>query len=119
MTLFHFTDTARLPWIVASGELRRGDNRLGDYPVDFLWATTSDKGDPTAAWACKRGRKAYREGRSRQVRFTLDREDFAPWRDIVGRFSEWTPKYIATLESSGRKMGADPAAWGRRSTRFL
>jgi hypothetical protein len=68
MTVFHFTDTARLPWILATGELRPGRNAIWDFPsADFLWATTDARGDRTASV----DRKALRKGFTREVRFTL------------------------------------------------
>jgi hypothetical protein len=47
-TLYHFTDTARLPWILLTRQLEPGRNQVGGYPVDFLWATTNARGDATS-----------------------------------------------------------------------
>ena len=43
--IYHFTDSARLPWIWAVGELRPGRNQIGGMPFDFLWATTNRQGE--------------------------------------------------------------------------
>ena len=60
--LYHFTDTAHLPWIFMAGELRPGLNRIGNYPSpEFVWATTDARGDRSAA-ASKQG---VREGLTR------------------------------------------------------
>jgi hypothetical protein len=102
--LYHYTDTARLPWIVRSGELRGGKVPAGDFPPqDFLWATSSDTGDKSAS-----AMQGYRSGLTRLVRFTLHKADFDPWRTIVERFPEWTAKHIELLE---RAAESDPATW--------
>ena len=33
--VYHFTDSAHLPWILSDGELRPGANKIGGYPA--LW----------------------------------------------------------------------------------
>lgn len=107
MSLYHFTDTARLPFILQSGVLKPGRNKLGGFPdPDFLWATTQSVGDYTASGATQ----AYRNGQTRLVRFTLRREHFRPWRDIVKEFPQWTASHIERLESSARGL-SNPADW--------
>jgi hypothetical protein len=99
--VYHFTDTVRLPWIVASGELRPGRNQLGNYPdPDFLWATTNSQGDRTAS-----AFRTYRNGTSALVRLTLPEEDFEPWPGIAARYPQWTPEQITRLEARARKLG--------------
>jgi hypothetical protein len=34
--IYHFTDTMRLPWIIETGELRVGLNRVSKLPFEFL-----------------------------------------------------------------------------------
>lgn len=103
MTVYHFTDTARLPWILQSGDLRPGTNRLGGYPLpDFLWATTDQRGDRSAAMSYRH----YRSGQTRVVRFALQAEDFEPWPDITRRFPAWTTEQIARLERTARSSSA-------------
>lgn len=93
--VYHFTDTARLPHILFSGELQAGRNRIGGFPdPDFLWATTSSHGDRTASASMP----ALRDGRVRLVRFTLDAQDFEPWDTIVSRIPAWTAIHITRLE---------------------
>ncbi|WP_267427357.1 hypothetical protein [Methylobacterium sp. GC_Met_2] len=93
--VYHFTDTARLPHILFSGELRAGRNQIGGFPdPDFLWATTSATGDRTASASMP----ALREGRVRLVRFTLAAQDFEPWDTIVSRVPAWTPNHVERLE---------------------
>jgi hypothetical protein len=60
--VYHYTDTAHLPWIILSNALQVGKNRLRGLPFDFLWATTSPKVDRSAAIANAGARKALREG---------------------------------------------------------
>jgi hypothetical protein len=109
MILYHHTDTARLPWILKSGELRPGRNRIGGFPdPDFLWATTDHQGDATASG--NRG-EHYRSGKLRQVRFVLDSADFVPWSDIPAVFPSWTPDHIERLESVARDKSTSPTTW--------
>ncbi len=111
--LYHFTDTARLPSILSSGELRPGRNAVGNFPdPDFVWATTSDQGDRTSSGA--HSREAYRLGQIRMVRITLAPEDFVPWREIVSRYPSWTPDHVARLERSANGKSS-PADWWCRA----
>jgi hypothetical protein len=104
--VYHFTDTARLPWILQSGELQPSANRLNGYPVDFLWATTDKRGSRSASVYIQN--EQYRRGIVRMVRFALHAADFEPWRDIVQRFPAWTPAHIEMLE---RVAKDSPATW--------
>jgi hypothetical protein len=110
--VFHFTCTARLPWIVTSGELRPGRNQIGNFPdPDFLWATTRSQGDRTAA-----GLQGYRKGFSALVRLTLHAEDFEAWPAITARFPQWTSKYVWALEAAARRRGeTNVSCWRARA----
>jgi hypothetical protein len=111
--VYHYTNTARLPWIITAGELRPGANRLGGYPdPEFVWATTDPRGSRTAAGGNNR---AYREGELFLVRFTLNADDFEPWSGIGLRYPTWTPDQIARLEQSGRRRGDNPGTWRCRA----
>jgi hypothetical protein len=98
--VYHFTCTARLPWIIATKELRPGRNQVGNYPVDFLWATTRDQGDRTAA-----AMKTYRKGQLPLVRLTLPAGDFEAWPAILARFPQWKPEHIEKLQNAARNLG--------------
>ena len=100
MTVYHFTCTARLPWIVAAGELQPGRNQIGGYPVDFLWATTNLQGDRTAS-----AELGYVAGMTALVRLTLHAEDFELWPAILKRFPQWTPEHVRRLEAVARRRG--------------
>src|SRR5262245_7429709 len=107
MKVYHFTDTARLLFILHDGALRPGRNTLGGYPSpEFVWATTDDRGEPSAAGQSH----ADRAGRTRLVRFTLRATDFEPWPDITASYPAWTPEQIARLERSAPR-GSDPSRW--------
>ena len=109
MIIYHHTDTARLPFILKSGELRPGRNKIGGLPdPDFLWATTDHQGDATAS-ADRSGH--YRSGKVRHVRFALVSSDFITWADIPALFPSWTPPHIELLESSARMKSTSPASW--------
>jgi hypothetical protein len=109
MTVYHFTDVGHLPWIAATSELRPGRNRVGGYPVDFLWATTNPHGDRTAT--CM---PTYRAGLP-LVRFTLRGEDFEPWPRILDRFPQWTPEQVGRLEAFAREKGQAVSGWKTRA----
>lgn len=106
MLVYHFTDTAHLPWILQAGELRPGANRIGGFPdPDFLWATTNERGSRRAVGNHP---QFYHAGKSQLVRFTLNAADFEPWREIVRRYPAWTPVQIEMLERAG---GEPPTLW--------
>jgi hypothetical protein len=105
--VYHFTDTARLPWILRSGELRPGSNKIGELPdPDFLWATTDSRGDLMASSSLQS--EHYRSGRARMVRFTLRADDFEPWREVVSRFPAWKTAHVEMLE---RVAKSSPVTW--------
>lgn len=109
--LYHFTDTARLPWIILSGELRPGRNKIGGFPdPDFLWATPDPRGDMTAS--ADRG-EYYRSGKVRHVRFTLDVDGFIPWSHVPTQFPQWTPAYVAMLEGAAQGKSSPSTWWCR------
>lgn len=99
--VYHFTDTVRLPWIVASKELRADYYQLGHFPChDFVWATTRPQGDRTATsmWS-------YRQRVAALVRLTLFAEDFESWPEIIERFPQWTMAHVRDFEAAARRMG--------------
>src|SRR5467141_1366758 len=106
--VYHFTDFARLPWIIESDDLRPGRNKIGDFPdPDFLWATTNNRGSRTAsAW-----QQTALEWELPLVRLTLDATDFEAWRVVVARYPAWTPDQIRRLEVSGLQIKDDPRTW--------
>jgi hypothetical protein len=110
--VYHFTDTARLPWILKSGELEVEKNRVGNFPDEgFLWATRDPRGARSAAAYWGNNGRAYRNGDTMLVRFTLPAQDFESWRTVIARYPSWTDKHIAALEDSGRKRGCSPDKW--------
>jgi hypothetical protein len=110
MELYHFTCTARLPWIVADRELRPGRNKIGGFPdPDFLWATKRSQGDRTAS-----AMQGYRKGKTALVRLTVRVEDFEPWPAITARSPQWTTKHMRVLEASARNLGEDIGCWYAR-----
>jgi hypothetical protein len=112
--VYHFTDAGRLPWIVASGELRPGLNRVGTYPCDFLWATTNPLGDRTATAMVAEG--GYRRGLIPLIRISLSPEGFERWPDVLRHFPNWTRADVARLENGARLMGQnDFSVWRARS----
>jgi hypothetical protein len=99
--LYHFTCTARLPWIVVTKELRPERNEIGGFPSPgFLWATTRSQGDRTAS-----GMQGYRKDATALVRLTLFAEDFEAWPAITARFPQWTIEHVRQLEVAARGSG--------------
>jgi len=98
--IYHFTNTARLPRIVLANELRPGRNQIGNYPCDFVWATTNSLGDRSSA-----ALQGYHEGQTALVRLSLHAEDFELWPDILRRFPQWTAQHVERLEANARKLG--------------
>ena len=107
MNLYHYTDSARLPWILEAGELQPGRNKIGGFPnPDFIWATTSPHGDRTASGASA----GYRSGDVFLVRLALSTEDFFPWAEVAERYPQWTSVHRKRLElAAGGK--SDPSNW--------
>jgi hypothetical protein len=96
--IYHHTDSARLPWILRDQSLKPGGNQIGDFPDDFLWATSDPMGDPTATSTSAAARARYRDGLIANVRFVLARDDFAPRLTVKETYPQWTPKHCAMLE---------------------
>jgi hypothetical protein len=113
MSVYHFTDTARLPWILDAGELRAGANVVGNFPdPDFIWVTTCEAGDDTAAG--NRRTVGFRSGARYFVRFTLRDEDFEPWPDITRNYPAWTASEVVRLEGRAAHPERNPALWRAR-----
>lgn len=105
MPAYHFTSSWHLPWILASGALIQSTQRVADFPSpDFIWATTSARGDMTATV-----RNAYRVGMVKLVRFTFEANEFFPWAEVPSRYPEWTAKHVAALERTARSQ--DVSGW--------
>ena len=113
--VYHYTDTARLPWILRDRELRPGRNQYGGFPdPDFLWATTMPIPDATASPAGQKATQALREGRTRLVRFTLRADDFCSWPAIVADYPAWTPGEVRRLEKAAHGK-SNPKHWRCRA----
>jgi hypothetical protein len=113
MSLYHFTDTVHLPWIVHSRQLRPGRNTVGNYPApEFVWASTDPHDDGSAAM--HRG-EGYRSGLVRHIRFTLPQDQFIPWAEVPSRYPSWTADQVQRLERSAPHLRTDPANWWSRA----
>lgn len=111
--VYHFTDTAHLPWILKDRVLKPGANRSGGYPdPDFVWATINERGDrSSSSIAGSAQRDALRRGYSYLVRITCRSEDFSPWQEEWRRHPAWTEADAKRLETHGCEMGSRPADW--------
>jgi integrase len=90
-------------------------NTIGGFPSpDFLWATTDQRGDATAA----ADRGAFRQGLTRLVRFTLalltgcriSEALAAQWDQIDLEVGRWTKPASATKQSRLHATPLSPAA---------
>ncbi|MCJ2069167.1 hypothetical protein MKK75_10185 [Methylobacterium sp. J-030] len=113
--IYHYTDTARLPWILQDGVLRPGRNTLGGFPdPDFLWATTMPIPDATASSGGQGALAALKDGRTRTVRLTLNASDFQGWPDVTAGYPAWTPSEVKRLEKIAYG-GSNPKHWRCRA----
>ena len=99
--LYHFTCTARLPWIIEANELRPYRNQIGGLSSpNLLWATTSSQVEPAAS-----GLEGYREDVVALVRLTLFADDFETWPTMVARLSQSTIEHVRRLEADAGASG--------------
>lgn len=102
--VYHFTDTMRLPWIIETGELRPNTSRIGDFPPDFLWATTDQNGDRTSSAASSGIRKLWRDGQLQLIRFILKATDFGDWEEAATS-SGWPDEQVEALKKAAVALG--------------
>jgi hypothetical protein len=107
--VYHFTDTARLPWILQSGELRPGLTRPKGWPADFLWATKRPELDGTSSASALIQSFPVPMG-IRAVRIALPAGAFLPWSTVLDRFPEWERRHVDGLEWHARGKSR-PADW--------
>jgi hypothetical protein len=128
--LYHHTSHMALPRILASGELRpiimlpeRTAELNGLFPnvgdaPEFVHATSDPHRDGMStidlSIAEERGRKLYEAGELLKVRFTVDAEDFEPWRTIVGREPLWSQQFIDATAQGAQDNGSNSASWYSR-----
>ena len=91
--VFHFTDSARLPWILFNQELRVSLDARGGQ--GFLWATTKDTLDRTSACASKAARATFE--RERRVSSALL---------CVPRISRDGPTFWPVSRNTQRRAGS-------------
>ena len=114
--VYHFSSSAHLPWILESGELRPGSNKIGGLPLDFLWATTNPRGSRTSSAMVGAWKDAWRRGSTRAVRFTLPTEAFTTLPDTLQRFPQWTNEHVTALKGSASRFGdSDIEGWRCRA----
>jgi hypothetical protein len=112
--VFHFTDSGRLPWMLSSGVIRPTLSKIGGFPPDFVWATSTSNGDKTSS-----SYGPYRAGMVNLVRIKLRSDDFVPWTGATLP-PEWTAAHIRMLERAARRDGVSPATcWIRRDALSL
>lgn len=107
--VYHFTDTARLPWIIESGELQVDRGVIGKYPTKFVWGTKLQNGDRTCS-SLNGDQKALRQEWVRLVRFTFASTEFEPWIRIKDH-PDWTRELFNRMEATGKKKGGITKYW--------
>ena len=96
MLVFHHTSLAHLPYILADSELVPS-SVSGDWPRDFIWATTNPNGDRTVA--------ACRQKAIPRVRMAFDAVDLEPWEKAVDAHQDWTAHHKQLLLDGARDLG--------------
>jgi len=138
--VYHFTTSAHLPRILQSGELRamavtpelvahQATLRPFGAPnyapaVELLSVTTNPQRERTATSEYgamdsngepSGGEADFLDGGDLAiVRFTLEADDFAPWKEVSeanGHSAEW----IRIMEKTARARGSDPRLWSARA----
>lgn len=124
--VYHFTNSAALPRILASGELRameitpefmayeRSLVQFGTRdirPRVALIDATANPNDINAPIRADDG-AAFRNGNIAHVRFTLRADDFGPWKEVAAA-NDHCPKWIEALEKTAD--GSDPRQWYSRA----
>lgn len=109
--VYHYTDSGRLPWILADRALRPFAGRFGDFPGPALvWATRDQNGDSAASCNTGTALQRYRQGELLRVRITAKAEAFDEWARIGTRFPEWTAEETARFEQAAQ-AGEDARNW--------
>jgi hypothetical protein len=103
VTLYHHTSLAHIPYIIADAELV-GTRGSALWPVDFVWATTDERGDRTTA-CCKPGKRLPR------VRISFADDMFLPWLDAVQERTDWDVTLTQRLIAAADKMGQPHEPW--------
>jgi len=106
--VYHFTDSAHLPWILSSGVLRASEVKPLGWPADLLWATEDGAKEATATGAYG---SHYRSGSVFLVRIELGAEHFFPWPEVMDRLPAWQDKHVNALNTTAREKGSDPSRW--------
>jgi hypothetical protein len=115
--VYHYTAWAKLPAIVASGELRPSSaGAPGEKPL--LWFSANPRWEPTATKLRVLAGRVFRmsfaemEERFGAVRFVLPRNDprLMKWASACRYAGTPTAPRLA-LERAGRLQGANPAHW--------
>ena len=112
--IYHFTDTARLPFILNSRKLIPQPDPMEDLPSsNFLWATTDEHGDRTASAMHRWDEDTWCNDFVRLVRITLAAKDFEPWSEIIT--TKWSPENIKLMEGRARAWGVSTGTWRCRT----
>lgn len=114
MTVYHYSSTLHLPWIIRSGQLQPTLNRdVGIGETRLLWGTTDSAVDETSAavWTLKQF--VWFSNLFNLVRFTLPAEGFLTWKQAIAAHG-WSAEAVA------RMVGDDHRRHGRgvRHTRW-
>jgi hypothetical protein len=132
--LYHFTTSAHLPRILQSGELHAMKvtpellaYEASLYPFaskapalrpsfELVDATTNPNRERTATVEYNRefgGSDFFDDGDMAIVRFTLEADDFTPWKQLCEAVG-YKPEWIKSLAATARNRGSDPRQWFSR-----
>jgi hypothetical protein len=104
---YHYTDAARLPFILASGHIRPSRHIRAkvcpDVPEGVTWFTTHRRGDPSAA-------ASHNAGAAPRVRLCIPLNATLDWREACRRVG-WPESDLELAARRGRKCGSRVDAW--------
>lgn len=106
MTVYHYTDTARLPHIITDGKLRLEGVSHGDYPWQLLWGTTNAHGDRSASSSVRSPYFDQKGGAL--IRIASPRYLWTPWSKAK---ESWPVEDVQCLERTAADMGQEPWSW--------
>lgn len=104
--LYHHTSLGHLPYILLEGALIPTIPQSDEWPKDFVWATTDERGDRTTG-ICSHGR----DKKVPHVRIGLHSDKFAPWQEVADA-AGWDQDTRDQLLQYAHAMGqTDTSGW--------
>jgi hypothetical protein len=109
MSVYHFTSTIALPWILAHGELR--PSTQGHVQNHQIWATSNPKGECSARPLRHKWRDEWFPDDLQLIRLTLPDAGFISWAEYQ---LTMLPEDVAEWEAMAVADNEDSSAWRLR-----